>query len=299
MLVVLRPRRSCALSIALHSLARSHACRQATPPDFAEAMYGKSRERLLLLRATYQVNSNARVHTRLATLAASAEARASSRMDVGLPAEPTVVFANFNQPFKADATVLEAWLELLHRTNNTVLWLLAFPDCPSAKPMLDRALAAGSTTQRSLRPDRVVWSAFENDKDAFLRHVTAADLVLDHFAYNAGTTGSDVLFMGTPLLTLPSDKFITRMGASLVLALGLSELCARSVEDYVDLATRLARMPKAVSRWRARVRAAAGDVNSGGLFDLAHWVAGWEGGLRALWDLELAAPRRFHVVRSA
>jgi predicted O-linked N-acetylglucosamine transferase (SPINDLY family) len=271
---------------------------QVTPPDLAETMYGRDHERLLLLRTSYQVNSNARVHAGLASSAASAEARASARVQVGLPAEPTVVFANFNQPFKADAAVLEAWLELLHRTNNTVLWLLKFPDCPSPRPMLDRLMAARSVVAQPLLRDRVVWSAFENDKDVFLRHTAAADLVLDHFAYNAGTTGSDVLFMGTPLLTLPGDKYISRMGASLALALGLAELCARSAADYIDLAAGLARMPKVVARWRARVLSAGGVAGRGGLLDRAQWVVGWEGSLRALWDLELSAPRRFHFVRS-
>ena len=42
--------------------------------------------------------------------------------------------------------------------------------------------------------------------------------------------------MGLPVVTLPGDSFASRVGASLLTAIGMTELIARSRADYVDKA---------------------------------------------------------------
>jgi len=56
--------------------------------------------------------------------------------------------------------------------------------------------------------------------------------VLDTFPYNAGTTASDCLWMGTPILTRSGRTYISRMAGSLLTSLGLTELVAFSLEEY-------------------------------------------------------------------
>ena len=45
---------------------------------------------------------------------------------------------------------------------------------------------------------RMRFSPFCVDKNDFLMLSSGADLFLDNFFYNAGTTGSDVLYAGEP-----------------------------------------------------------------------------------------------------
>jgi hypothetical protein len=60
-------------------------------------------------------------------------------------------------------------------------------------------------------------------------------------AHTAGTTGSDVLYAGVPVVTLPSARTLGRMGASLLHRVGLSVLIARSESEFVRTAAALMR----------------------------------------------------------
>ena len=70
-----------------------------------------------------------------------------------------------------------------------------------------------------------------------------ADLFLDTFPYNAHTTASDALWTGLPVLTLMGSSFASRVAASLLNAVGLSELITSTQEEYEALAIELATNP--------------------------------------------------------
>ncbi len=67
-----------------------------------------------------------------------------------------------------------------------------------------------------------------------------ADLALDTFYYNGGTTTSDALWAGLPVVTRTGTTFAGRMSASLLQAIGLPDLIAHTTEEYEELAFRLA-----------------------------------------------------------
>ena len=76
--------------------------------------------------------------------------------------------------------------------------------------------------------------------DEYLARYRACDLFLDTFPYNAGTTASDALWAGLPVLTLAGEAFASRMAASLLNAVGLPELITNTQEAYEVLAIDLA-----------------------------------------------------------
>jgi hypothetical protein len=63
-----------------------------------------------------------------------------------------------------------------------------------------------------------------------------ATLVRSAVHYTAHTTAADILWAGTPLLTLPSERMSSRVSASLLSALGASELIARTLDEYYKIA---------------------------------------------------------------
>jgi SAM-dependent methyltransferase len=65
-------------------------------------------------------------------------------------------------------------------------------------------------------------------------------LFLDTQPYNAGTTASDALWAGLPVLTCAGRSFVSRMAGSLLRAVGLPELITENLADYEALALRLA-----------------------------------------------------------
>ena len=72
----------------------------------------------------------------------------------------------------------------------------------------------------------------------------ACDLFLDTAPYNAGTTASDALWAGVPILTVIGQSFASRMAASLLKAIELPELITSTQEEYEALAIDLAKNPQ-------------------------------------------------------
>ena len=78
----------------------------------------------------------------------------------------------------------------------------------------------------------------------YLARYRLADLFLDTHPYNAGTTASDALRMGLPILTLNGNSFNSREAASIISAVNLPEMITKTNEEYESLAIELAENPK-------------------------------------------------------
>jgi protein O-GlcNAc transferase len=103
----------------------------------------------------------------------------------------------------------------------------------------------------------------------YLARYRAADLFLDTFPYNAGTTASDALWMGVPVLTCTGQSFASRMAASLLHSLGLPDLVTDSRPSYEARAVELAQIPDKLAEVRARLLASR---NTSPLFDGEHFA---------------------------
>jgi predicted O-linked N-acetylglucosamine transferase (SPINDLY family) len=82
-----------------------------------------------------------------------------------------------------------------------------------------------------------------------------ADLFLDTLPINAHTTASDALWAGLPVLTCMGNAFAGRVAASLLHAVGLPQLITRNLEEYEELALKLAVTPGFLASIRAKLGA--------------------------------------------
>ena len=73
-----------------------------------------------------------------------------------------------------------------------------------------------------------------------IRRFAVADLFLDTFPFNAGTTANDALWMGLPVLTYSGRSFASRMAGALLTAAKLDELITHNLQDYEEKAVWLA-----------------------------------------------------------
>ena len=186
------------------------------------------------------------------------------RSTYGLP-EDRFVYCSFNNTFKFTPEVFGAWMRILGQVPGSVLWLLA--DNDTARENLQRAaLAQGIAADRLVFAPRVA-------PPEYLARFQCADLMLDTFPYNAGTTASDALWMGTPIVTLSGRSYISRMAGSLLSAVGLPELATTSLADYERLAVLLGRHPARVASYK---RYLAEHGRSSPLFDLPSIVRSLE-----------------------
>ncbi|MFG6456696.1 tetratricopeptide repeat protein [Roseateles sp. BYS96W] len=198
------------------------------PPEVRDAYD----ERLVLL-PSYQANDRRRPRP-----------AALSRAAAGLPAQG-FVYGCFNNPCKIAPAQFAAWVDILAAVPGSVLWLIEEDD-EAAANLRRQALAAG------LDPQRLVF-ARRMPREAYLAHLAAADLFLDTLPYNAGTTASDALWMGVPVLTQAGRSFAARVAASLLQAVGLPDLVAADRVAYVATAIRLAREPGALAAVQQRL----------------------------------------------
>jgi protein O-GlcNAc transferase len=158
----------------------------------------------------------------------------ASRSEVGLPAN-AFVFCSFNNSYKIAPDCFDVWMRILRQVDGSVLWLLGRDDSLENNLRME-------AEKRGVNASRLIFA----QRDVYARYLAQyrlADLFLDTFAFNAGTTASDALWAGLPIITCPGESFASRMAGSLLRAVGLPELIAESVQDYEALACNLAGNP--------------------------------------------------------
>ncbi|MBV8380756.1 MAG: acetylglucosamine transferase [Paucibacter sp.] len=180
-------------------------------------------EKPIHLKHTYQVSDRKRPVGATPT-----------RKDLGLP-EDKFVFCSFNNNHKFREDMFAAWMRILAQVEDSVLWLLADNEWARAN-MIKVAAAHGVAAERLIFAPRAMPADY-------LARFQAADLVLDTFPYNAGTTANDCLWMGTPILTYSGRSYISRMAGSLLTAVGLPDLITFSLEEYEQRAVQIGRNP--------------------------------------------------------
>ena len=116
--------------------------------------------------------------------------------------------------------------------------LLLLEDNETAKINLTRESAL-----RGIHPSRLIFGK-RLPMTEYLARYRIADFFLDTLPYNAGTTASDALGMGLPVLTCMGNSFASRVGASLLNAVNLPELITTTQEQYESLAIQLALHPE-------------------------------------------------------
>jgi len=199
-------------------------------PEAAKPHY---REKIVYL-PSYQVNDSQR---RIADTA-------FSRRQLGLP-ETGFVYCCFNHTYKINAATFAGWMRILNAVPDSVLLLLA--DNEAAKLHLQQAAAAdGIAAERLVFAERL--SAPE-----YLARYRSADLFLDTLPYNAGTTASDALWAGLPVLTCLGTAFAGRVAASLLTAIDLPELITATPAQYEALAIALAGNPQQLAGIKAKL----------------------------------------------
>nr|WP_209763706.1 glycosyltransferase family 41 protein [Azospirillum rugosum] len=231
-------------------------------------------ERIVQLPSCYQPNDRRRLIGATPTRAAC-----------GLP-ERGFVFCCFNAPYKITPVLFDLWCRLLTAVPESVLWLL--DGAPEVAGNLRR-----EAVRRGVAAERLVVAPRRPPADHLARY-RLADLFLDTTPVGAHTTASDALWAGLPVLTVPGDGFASRVGASLLRAVGLPELAVPDLDAYEAAALRLARRPDELAGLKARL---SSGRDRAPLFATDRMARALERAYETMWAIHAAgeAPRSFTV----
>jgi protein O-GlcNAc transferase len=132
-----------------------------------------------------------------------------------------ITFGCMNNPSKINRYVVGWWAEILKAIPDSVLLMryALFVD-----PLVRERIA------RMFRECGIADSRYQmlEGKANFVSVYQDVDIALDTFPYNGTTTTCEALWMGVPVVALRGDRFVSRVGASLLTYTGLRDLTTES-----------------------------------------------------------------------
>ena len=147
-----------------------------------------------------------------------------------------VTFGCFASQYKLTPLVVSAWAAILDGAPEAKLLVknrTMQADC-------NRVALLQRFTDHGVDPARVTLEPGAPHYD-YLAAYARVDVALDPFPYNGGTTTSEALWQGVPVLCFDGDRWAARQGASLLRAAGLDEFVANVEADYVARGIELGR----------------------------------------------------------
>ena len=146
-----------------------------------------------------------------------------TREQYGLPVD-AFVMAAFGNSYKFTPELFSVWLSLLNDIPQAVLWLV--DDNPATTANLKAFI------YRSGAPaDRIVFTP-RGHYEEYRQRLKLADVFLDTFPYNCGSTTNNVVQAGLPMVTMYGKTMVSRMGLSILSYLSLSQYCVDNFKDY-------------------------------------------------------------------
>lgn len=183
-----------------------------------------------------------------------------------------ITFGCLNNFGKVTPVTLAIWCRLLAAVPEAHLLLHTHPG--SHRRRLRELFA-----RNNLDPQRLEFADHVPIAQYF-RCYQSIDIALDPFPFPGGTTTCDALWMGVPVITLAGPTPVSRGGVSLLSNIGLSELAAQSVDEYVAIAATLARDLPRLAALRAGLRE---RMQRSPLMDAPRFARNLEAAYRSMW----------------
>ncbi len=133
--------------------------------------------------------------------------------------------------YKITSAVLDAWSEILRRTPNSKL-LLANRAMSSE---CNRDYMIAEFARREISSDRVLLKP-PAEHFEYLQYYNQIDIALDAFPWNGGTTTTEAIWQGVPVLTFVGDRWASRTSRTLLMSSHLSDFVASDERAFVDAA---------------------------------------------------------------
>lgn len=185
-------------------------------------------------------------------------------------------FGSFNNLAKLSPFTLKLWSKVLQATPESRLLLKGHGlENPLVRDVMTRRIR-----DAGIDLTRVQLLGRTPDVGAHLEVYRQVDVALDAFPYHGTTTTCEALWMGVPVVVLAGDRHASRVGASLLQAVKHPGWIAGNADQYVAIATQLARNAEKLSRYRSELR---GQMQRSVLLDHAAQAERFGASVRHCW----------------
>jgi predicted O-linked N-acetylglucosamine transferase (SPINDLY family) len=147
-----------------------------------------------------------------------------------------VTFGCFASQYKLTPQAVRAWAAILDGAPDAELLVKN----RTLQAECNRVSLLQRFTEHGVDPARIMLEPGAPHYD-YLAAYSRVDIALDPFPYNGGTTTSEALWQGVPVLCFDGDRWAARQGVSLLRAAGLDEFVAHDEADYVARGIELGR----------------------------------------------------------
>ena len=197
-----------------------------------------------------------------------------------------VTFGCFNNPAKLSEAVISCWSKLLHASPHAQLYLKYKPFGNPGVQQRYLSLFA----RHDIAPERIRFAG-RSPRHEFLAAYHEVDIALDPFPYNGGVTTIEALLMGVPVVSLRGDRFVSHVGESIMMNLGLEEFVADTEEAYIAKAASLAADLPRLAGLRRQLRAKLLDSP---LCDAAAFTRNLDAAYRKMWETWCQTQKKYH-----
>lgn len=184
-----------------------------------------------------------------------------------------VTFGSLNNFVKVNPVTRLAWARLVASVPGSRLLL-------HMKQSRIRDEVLGFFEKNGVSSDRITIIGYQ-DGPSYIRTYGTMDIALDPFPFAGGTTTFDALWMGVPVVTLAGDRPVGRGGLSILATLGRPEWVGHSIDEYVEIAMKLASSPDQLAAIRQGLRV---EIQNSPLMDSARFAREVEKHFRDIWQ---------------
>lgn len=188
-----------------------------------------------------------------------------------------ITFGSFNNLTKMTDEVVACWSEILDAVPGSKLFL-------RAKQLGDAGVLEATQSRfanHHIPIERLILKGPSRGRDEVFSDYNKVDIALDPFPYAGTTTSVESLWMGVPVLSKQGDRFVSRVGESILHNLNMTNWIAVNEEDYRNKAIKFSADLHALSLLRSEL---SDRIQSSPLCNAKKFTKNLEDALRSMWQ---------------
>jgi predicted O-linked N-acetylglucosamine transferase (SPINDLY family) len=190
-----------------------------------------------------------------------------------------IVFGCFNNVKKINDNVISVWSKILLNLPRSTLYIKSdeFKNTKFREHFENKFYQFGVLKNQLILEE-------QSSREKLLACYNNIDIALDTFPYSGGTTNLELSFMCVPLITMSGDTFLSRCGASVNKNLNMTELISYNFDEYVEIATNLAKDPKKLNFIKLEL---LNNSRKSSLFDIEEFSKDFTIAMHDMWTVFL------------